>query len=447
VKAPGRYDHAAQQQIDKRPNVVLIVDDDATNLKVLKGYLSLDGYDVALAESGPEALERLAQGDVDLVVLDVRMPEMDGFEVCRRIRQNPNNARLPVVFLTADQADESREFTGLEAGGDEFLHKPISRRVLSTRVRNLLRLANMEHEKKLMGQVVNSEKLAAIGQIAAGVAHEVNNPLAFILSNLESLRTYLDDMRTVIDAWHGSRDAGLAMEKKVDLPSILDDVGPLLDETLQGGRRVRAIVQELKTFARNADDHLEPMDLSEVAKSTLLLTERELCAKAMLVKEFAPAGIDRGPKQKLHQVVLNLIVNAMHAIEGQPNDGIRRHVIRVTTKTEGEFALLEVADSGCGIAEENLRRIFEPFFTTKPVGIGTGLGLSLCAMTVQRLGGRIDVTSAIGKGTSFTVRIPRVVQLKTEIESMAEADAESKIEAEAKAETKTGMPAPISAIC
>lgn len=409
MNTQGRYDlqPPGARAEGERKKCVLVVDDDAMNLKVMKGYLSLDGFEAALAESGPEALERLGQGGVDLVVLDVRMPEMDGYEVCRRIRANPAHARTPIIFLTADQADEKRELLGLDAGGDEYLHKPISRRVLGARVRNLLRLADAERERNLLQQIAHSEKLAAIGQVAAGVAHEVNNPLSFMLSNLDSLRSYFAELKQVLFAWHESPEAGRAMETRVNVSEILGDIEPLLDETAHGGRRVRAIVQELKSFSRHDDAAMEALDLADIARSTLLLTERELQGRALLVKQLEPAPVERAPRQKLHQVVLNLIVNAMQAVEAKPLEPPKRHTITIATRTVGEQVELEVSDTGCGIPEHLRTRIFEPFFTTKPVGVGTGLGLSVCALVAERTGGVIEVRSAVGVGSTFVLRVPK----------------------------------------
>jgi signal transduction histidine kinase len=349
------------------------------------------------------------------------MPEMDGYEVCRRIRANPQHARMPIVFLTADQADEKRELLGLDAGGDEYLHKPISRRVLGARVRNLLRLADAERERHLLQQIAHSEKLAAIGQVAAGVAHEVNNPLSFMLSNLDSLRSYFADLKAVLNAWHESPEAGLALEKQLDVGTILDDIGPLLDETAHGGRRVRAIVQELKSFSRHDEAAMEPVDLADIARSTLLLTEREVAGRAQLVKLLEPAPVARAPRQKLHQVVLNLVVNAMQAVEARQLEPGQRHAITIATRTVGDFVELEVSDTGCGIPEHIRTRIFEPFFTTKPVGVGTGLGLSVCALVAERSGGIIEVKSALGLGSTFTVRLPKTGAPEGQPEADAEA--------------------------
>ncbi len=402
----GRYDTAPELAPEGNAHVVLAVDDDHNNLKLVSASLTLEGYEVVCASSGEEGLEVLAERQIDLLLLDVRMPGLDGIEVCRLIRAQPRFARMPIIFLTADHADAEHMMTGLDAGGDEYLHKPISRRMLSARVRNLLRLASADRERALLMQIAQSEKLAAVGQIAAGVAHEVNNPLSFVLSNLESLRGYVGDLMRVVKAYRVSPDAGGALDRTLDIDAMMEDLQPLIDETVHGGSRVRAIVQELKTFSRQDGDTFEPVDLSEIARTTLVLTERELSSKAALEKDLKPARIALAPRQRLHQVMLNLLVNALHAVEARPPGPGSRNVIKVSTRMEGTQAVLEVKDTGCGISEAVRARIFELFFTTKPVGVGTGLGLSVCAMVVERLGGTIDVESQVGQGTTFTVRVP-----------------------------------------
>ncbi len=403
----GRYDTAPLLPVSEPSrHVVLAVDDDLNNLKLVSASLTLEGYEVVCASSGEEGLEVLEARQIDLLLLDVRMPGLDGIEVCQRIRAQPRFARMPVIFLTADHADAEHMMTGLDAGGDEYLHKPISRRMLSARVRNLLRLASADRERHLLLQIAQSEKLAAVGQIAAGVAHEVNNPLSFVLSNLESLRGYVGDLMQVVKAYRVSAERGGALDRALDVDAMMQDLQPLIDETVHGGSRVRAIVQELKTFSRQDGDTFEPVDLCEIARTTLVLTERELSLKAALEKDLKPARIAMAPRQRLHQVMPNLLVNALHAVEArQPVPG-SRNLIKVSTRLEGPHAVLEVKDTGCGISESVRARIFEPFFTTKPIGVGTGLGLSVCAMVVERLGGTISVESQVGQGTTFTVRVP-----------------------------------------
>ena len=386
---------------------VLAVDDDEAILSLLTTHLEHEGYEVTTARDGLSALARLEAGDIDLLMLDLHMPGADGLEVCRRLRAQARFERLPIILLTADRASEQQETLGLEAGCDEYLHKPLSRKVLALRVRNLLRLSNADREQRLMAQMAHAEKLAGIGQVAAGVAHEINNPLSFILSNLSSLRGYFHDVSEVLAAWRRSPEEGRAREAALKLESTLADVGPLIDETAQGGERVRKIVQELKTFSRTDDEALEVVDLADVVRSSLLLTERELSSHARVVKELAPAQLDAASRPKLHQVVLNLIVNAMQAVVARPLPAGQRHQITLSTRTEEGNAVLCVSDTGAGIPEELQRRIFEPFFTTKPVGVGTGLGLAVCSMVVHRLGGTVAVKSKVGEGTMFTLTIPR----------------------------------------
>ncbi len=257
-------------------------------------------------------------------------------------------------------------------------------------------------------QLLQSEKMASIGQLAAGVAHEINNPVAFVNSNLGTLQNYARDVLRLLDAYEelepslseAQRTAMRQLKEEVDAAWLREDIGHLLSESLDGLLRVRRIVQDLKDFSHVDRAEREIANLETGLESTLNVVWNELKYKAEVVREYAGIPeIECFPSQ-LNQVFMNLLINAAHAIEQKG---------RITLRTGSDEAQVwvEVADTGKGIAPEHLGRIFEPFFTTKPVGKGTGLGLSLAYGIVGKHGGRIEVSSTVGAGTTFRVVLPR----------------------------------------
>ena len=270
--------------------------------------------------------------------------------------------------------------------------------------------AQIAERRQLEGQLVQSEKLASIGQLAAGVAHEINNPIGYIFSNFGTLEGYLAQLFAMLAAYEGAEASVAAPEvaarlrqlrDEVELEFLKADIPVLMRESKQGIARVRQIVQDLKDFSRvDSAQEWQWADLHQGIDSTLNVVASELKYKADVVKEYgAVPDIECLPSQ-INQVVMNLVVNAAHAMR-EP-----RGRITIRTGAEAEQVWFEVADNGSGIAPETLKRIFEPFFTTKPVGKGTGLGLSLSYGIVQKHHGRIDVQSTVGQGTTFRVTLP-----------------------------------------
>jgi signal transduction histidine kinase len=256
---------------------------------------------------------------------------------------------------------------------------------------------------------MQSEKLASIGQLAAGVAHEINNPVGFVLSNFRSLERYMADVFRIIAAYEAiepllPRDhalvAALQRAKTAgELDYVKEDVAQLLLESCDGLGRVRQIVQDLKDFSHVGHEGWQTADLVRGIESTLNVVRNEIKYKADVVKHYGTLPeIDCMPSQ-LNQVFMNLLVNAAHAIS-------ERGTITIACGVAGEQVWVEVGDTGSGIAPDALNRIFDPFFTTKPVGQGTGLGLSLSYGIVRQHGGRIEVSSAVGSGTTFRVWLP-----------------------------------------
>lgn len=263
-------------------------------------------------------------------------------------------------------------------------------------------------------QLVQSEKMASLGQLAAGVAHEINNPIGYITSNLGTLCEYLDTLNILVAEYStltmamqkGRRDKAMSALKKVhslrkqdDIDFILEDVKVLLNESIEGTRRVRDIVVNLKSFARLDEAVQKSADLNECLESTVKIVWNELKYKCSLNKDLNPIPQINCYPGQLNQVFMNLLVNASHAID-------KKGEITIHTHAEGNCVVIRISDNGSGIPEENRARLFDPFFTTKPVGKGTGLGLSISHGIIQKHNGTISVESEVGKGSAFTIQLP-----------------------------------------
>ena len=256
-------------------------------------------------------------------------------------------------------------------------------------------------------QLLQSEKMASIGQLAAGIAHEINNPVGFVNSNMGTLSKYIENMFKVIDAY-GAAEARFEakvfpevalVKKSVDFSYLVEDIPSLLKESQDGLARVTRIVQDLKDFSHVDEANWQHANLEQGMDSTLNVVSNEIKYKAEVVKEYSGLPEVECMPSQLNQVFMNLLMNAAQAID---NKG----TITVRTGVSGDEVWVEVADTGKGISPEHINRIFDPFFTTKPVGKGTGLGLSLSYGIVQKHHGRIEVKSELGKGTTFRVCLP-----------------------------------------
>jgi signal transduction histidine kinase len=260
-------------------------------------------------------------------------------------------------------------------------------------------------------QVIQTEKLASIGQMAAGVAHEINNPVAFVQSNLSTLESYVTQLLTLAEACVPGQSTATraspsgcaqaaALREKIDLEFLRTDIGALIAESHDGLARVRVIVQDLKSFSRGtSDEHWEKVNLHAALDSTLNIVRNEVKYKAQIETRYGDLPEVEALPSRLNQVFLNLIVNAAQSIKDKGQ-------ILIETGVDGADAWVAIEDNGGGIPKENLNRIFEPFFTTKPVGQGTGLGLSVSYSIVRKHGGRIHVDSEVGRGSRFTIYVP-----------------------------------------
>jgi signal transduction histidine kinase len=375
---------------------VLVADDEPDMLRFLKSQLS-DRFQVIEAVDGSQAFEKACQFLPDLVLLDMMMPEKDGLQVCRELRGRTSTKRIPIVMLTA-RADEETKLQALASGASDFLTKPFSTTELHVRVKNLIdsheyqrqltkqnRIleATLEQLKETETQLVQSEKLAALGRMSAGIIHEINNPLNFAKTATHLLK----------------RQSGqLPAEDRDEFEDTLKDIEEGID-------RVRIIVSDLRSFTHPNTEMFEDVSVRNLMTSTLRFLSHEWKDKVEIDQNFADDASVWGNRHQLIQVLINLLQNAIDAFKDKPFLADKPR-IEIVGEQQHEKFLLRVKDNGPGIAPENLSRIFDPFFTTKDVGEGMGLGLSICYRILEAHRGRITVKSEVGQYTEFSLEFP-----------------------------------------
>ncbi|MHB1561222.1 MAG: sensor histidine kinase [Isosphaeraceae bacterium] len=395
---------------------ILIAEDDPVSRRLLESYLGKWGYEVAAAGDGAEAWRLFEAGSFAMVVTDWMMPELDGPGLIRRIRASHQPGYVYTVMLTARSRKEDL-VEGLEAGADDFLTKPFDRDELRARLRAGERILRLEHQlREAQAARLQAEQLAGLGRLAAGVAHEINNPIAFVTNNLAVLRRDVGSVLTVLARYESGREA-LArsdpslvaeierLEDEADLAYFRENYERIFERTAEGLQRIRRIVQDLRDFARLDEAESKEVDLNVAVRSAIAALGHELGARSIRV-ETTPGEVPPVVchPAKINQVFYNVLHNAMQATA--PGGSIE-----VRTRAEGNHAeagtvVVEVEDHGVGIAPEHLPHLFEPFFTTRPVGSGTGLGLSVAYGILRDHGGTIEVESTLGRGSVFRIRIP-----------------------------------------
>jgi signal transduction histidine kinase len=367
---------------------VLLVDDELDFLEMLSQRLRLRGLPVVTAPSGPGALDVLDREEVDVVVLDVRMPGMDGIEVLRRIKER--HPRVEVVMLTG-HADLESSLEGMRFGFFDYLTKPVAIGDLIEKIGDAYRRRLGEpvtdgetFQEKLKEHMIVADRLASLGELAASIAHEINNPLAVIAEAAGWLRSRASHAET------SAKD----LEEATAL--ALDKIERAVD-------RASRISQNFLRFARVPETQVREVDLRDLAAGVVELTSKTADRSSVEVVVVAPETVDPSLETdpyQLRQVLLNVVTNAVQAVD---RGG------RVEIRIDGGPAAVcvSVIDNGPGIPAEYIERIFEPFFTTKGEGEGTGLGLAVSRGIVEKLGGRIEVDSRPGEGCTFRIVLPR----------------------------------------
>lgn len=405
---------------------VLLVDDSRTVRKAFANRLS-PKFECSEAGSFNEALIALKANEFDVVITDIIMPGISGVELLRKIVEDYPNTEVIVV---SGVARPQRALDAMRLGAFDYIIKPCDLEVLeltversvkhrllkiyANRTKKDLETKNEElNERKeqlehLQTQIVQSAKMASLGQLAAGVAHELNNPVGFLHANLEMLDEYLSRLSRLLKVYDENakltpeRPEFTLIKEQIGYPLILEDVSSSIKDCREGADRIRDIVQNLKHFSRLDEAEYSPTDINEGIESTVRLISNYFSSgDIVLIRHYSPLPTIQTFPGQLNQVWMNLVVNAAQSIVSG------RGEVTIKTRADDEDVYVEISDNGCGIAVQNISKIFDPFFTTKPVGEGTGLGLSISFGIVRRHGGEISVKSVLGEGTTFTIRLPR----------------------------------------
>ncbi|WP_293129100.1 response regulator [Microcoleus sp. bin38.metabat.b11b12b14.051] len=412
---------------------ILVVDDNPTNIQVLFDILSEIGYRVAIAKSGEAALQRLQSYHPDLILLDVMMPGIDGFETCERLKANAATSNIPVIFMTA-LSDSTDKVKGLSVGAVDYITKPIQQEEALARIRVHMKLRDAQKKveqrtielsralndlKKAQVHLVQSEKMSSLGQLVAGVAHEINNPVNFISANIQPAKEHIQDLMTFLELYrecypqpHPKIQAWM---EDVDVDYLQEDLPKLLNSMQLGSDRICQLVLSLRNFSRLDEAQVKPVDIHEGIDSTLLILQHRLKASPdrrtiQVIKDYGQLPMVECYPSQLNQVFMNLLSNAIDALEEGirtipklPNPTIAIHTFSADTN----WVTIAISDNGTGICDEVRSQLFDPFFTTKSVGKGTGLGLSISHQIVtERHRGKIDCYSQPGRGSEFVVQIP-----------------------------------------
>jgi signal transduction histidine kinase len=488
-------------------NVILIVDDTPTNLGVLFDLLANSGFKVLVAEDGKDAIEQLEYATPDLILLDVLMPGIDGFETCRHLKAQSSTKDIPIIFMTA-LSETVDKVKGLSLGAVDYITKPLQHEEVLARVKIHLSLRNLtkklqdyslnleqeiqerlkaeqellqltaELEKRVeartsqlqetnqqlhqeiqeriltaqalqdsetrykeqanrlelafrqlqeaQSQLVQSEKMSSLGQLVAGVAHEINNPVNFIYGNLTHASQYIEDLLYLLHLYERNTPELVPeieeQAEAMDLHFLTKDLPKLLSSMKIGAERIREIIQSLRNFSRLDEAEMKPVNIHDGLDSTLLILHNRLKASSNhptihIIKEYGDLPLVDCYAGQLNQVFMNLIANAIDALEEyekeqhpQHSQSCQSQICIRTTAIGNEYVAIQIADNGPGMTEDVLEHLFDPFFTTKPIGKGTGLGLSISYQIVAKHGGNLQCISAPGQGAEFTITIPLQVR-------------------------------------
>lgn len=426
---------------------VLVVDDSQLNLTIAKSYLDAipDITQIFLCNDPIQVELLLAQESIDIIILDILMPAVTGIDLLARLKSDPEYNDVPVIMLTS--LDDLESYTRcFDLGAFDYINKPINHiefnarlkvaieaKNSSNRLKALIEMTQKQNEElKIMNaqlteakfSLVQSEKMAAIGQLAAGIAHEINNPMGFVSSNFDILRRYFIRIKEFLDlvqagmneealsgdlqqsVFHRYKTQVTDKYRTLKMDIILNNLEDIFSDTDSGIKRITDIITSLRVSARTSGDSVKSTHvLLDMLSQIILTTHDEVSPVADVRLEVPDDIIIYCNRVQLGQVFINIILNAAEAIRSQERPG--RGLIQIVARKADQQVFIQILDDGPGIPEASLPRIFEPFFTTKVTGEGTGLGLSISYdIIVNKHKGSIDVKSELGKGAAFLITLP-----------------------------------------
>jgi signal transduction histidine kinase len=411
---------------------ILVVDDIPDNVRVLSTMLLKQGYHVRKAISGQMALMAVRTTTPDLILLDINMPDMSGYEVCKELRSDRRTAQIPVIFLSAldDVLDKVKAF---QVGGTDYVTKPFQSEEVLARIQHQLTIQELQaqlhvqneqlrqalnHLKNTQAQLIQKEKLIGLEQFVAGVAHEFNNPISFIAGNLSPAHDYIQELLKLVKLYqteypHPTPVIQQAMEE-IDLDFLLFDLKKLIGSMQTGVERIRTIILALRIFSHLDESDIKPVDVHHGLDSTLLLLNHRLSTKETatikVIKNYGDLPVVTCYARQLNQVFFNLLSNAIDAVEVASRHhakAVYEPTIWIETEVVDRNTIqIAIVDNGLGIPEPIKARLFEPFFTTKSAGQGTGLGLPTSyQIIVGKHGGTLTCHTS-SEGTAFRIQIP-----------------------------------------
>lgn len=402
-------------------DTILVVDDNPTNLSVLCEVLDTQDYQISVAQNGEDALACANEILPDLILLDVMMPGIDGFETCKRLKNNPRTHHIPILFMTAlsETVDKVR---GLSLGAVDYITKPFIQEETLARIRVHLSLV------KAQTRLIQSEKMTALGQLVAGIAHEINNPVSFIHGNLEPAKDYAASLLSFVEMCQsqaGLSDVVNEYAKDLELEFVQQDFVLLLDSMKIGTERIRSVVESLRAFSCLDESEYKTVDIHVGLDSALVMLQHRLKLRKdraciNVVKSYSSLPLLGCYPSKLNDVFLILMTNAIDAIDEKfirdssfvsvgfnTSSACELPALTIETSLQSGQIIVQIVDNGVGILKEIRSKIFDQFFTTKPIGKNSGLGLAIAsAIVMKEHGGSLTFHSESERGTVFKIALP-----------------------------------------